>query len=180
MFRGVLIAFGLINFAFGLLAFIDPVVVTTWSGLGLEGPAAFGEVRAVFGGVFSTVGLLYLIAIAVSNPKPILGTLALLFAGLSVGRISSLTIDGWSLYTAVGLFLELAIALVTAYIWLNPAVLRDADQPASTSPGPASPVPKAPTVPAAPAEPESQAELEAQAEPEVPSEPEAPSEPDKT
>ena len=180
MFRGILIAFGLINFAFGLLAFIDPVVVTTWSGLGLEGPAAFGEVRAVFGGVFSTVGLLYLIAIAVSNPKPILGSLALLFAGLSVGRISSLTIDGWSLYTAVGLFLEATIALVTAYIWLNPGVLRDADEPASVSPGAASPVPNAPTVPVAPSEPESRAEPKAQAEPEGPAEPGQPSDPDKS
>jgi len=100
MFRGILIAFGLINFAFGILGFIDPVVVTTWNGFGLEGPAAFGEVRAGFGGVFAAVGILYLAAIAVANPKPLLGALTLIFTGLTTGRIVSLTIDGWSPYTA--------------------------------------------------------------------------------
>ena len=168
MFRGILIALGLINFAFGLLAFVDPVVVTTWSGIGLEGPAAFGEVRAIFGGVFTTVGILYLFAIAVSNPKPILGALALLFAALSVGRISSLTIDGWSLYTAVGLVIELAIALVTAYIWVNPGVLRDNDAPEGAPESPV--VPEAADVVEPPEDPEAPADAEGPAVSDTPGE----------
>ena len=123
MFRGILAALGLINFGFGVLALAQPQLVAGWIGFELLGPSAFGEMRAVFGGAVMVVGALFIVAGAMAQPRPLLGGLALVFAALSLGRLASLLIDGWSFYTAAAFALEVATAGVTAYLWGNPQAL---------------------------------------------------------
>ena len=123
MFRGILAGFGLINFGFGTLALAQPQLVAGWIGLELLGPSAFGEMRAVLGGAVMVVGVLFIVAGSMERPGPLLGALALVFAALSLGRLASLTIDGWSFYTAAAFVLEAASASVTAYLWSNPQAL---------------------------------------------------------
>jgi len=123
MFRGILAALGLINFGFGILALAQPQLIAGWIGFELTGPAAFGEMRAVFGGAVSVVGLLFIVAGAIKRPRPLLGGLALVFAALTIGRLASLMVDGWSFYTVVALVFEAATAGITGYLWGNPGAL---------------------------------------------------------
>ena len=132
MFRGILTGLGLINFGFGILALAQPQLVASWIGFELLGPAAFGEMRAVFGGAVMVVGVLFIVAGALAQPRPLLGGLALVFAALSLGRLASLVIDGWSFYTAAALVFEAAGAGVTVYLWSNPQALME---PTPESPG---------------------------------------------
>ncbi len=130
MFRGILAGLGLINFGFGILALAQPQLVAGWIGFELLGPSAFGEMRAVFGGAVMVVGVLFIVAGAIARPGPLLGGLGLVFAALSVGRLASLTIDGWSFYTAAALALEAPTAGVAAYLWKNPqALINGAERP---------------------------------------------------
>lgn len=123
MFRGILAALGLLNFGFGILAMIQPRLVAGWIGFELLRPSAVGEMRAVFGGGVMIVGVLFIFAGAVARPRPLLGGLGLVFAALSLGRLTSLGIDGWSFYTAGALVLEAATAGYVAYLWGNPQLL---------------------------------------------------------
>jgi len=124
MYRGILAAFGLINFAFGILSAVQPELVAGWIGFELTSPSAFGEMRAVFGGAVTVIGVLFIVAALMPRPTAILGGLALVFASLSVGRIASLVVDGGSFYTAGALLFEGANAAVTAYLWKNPQLLE--------------------------------------------------------
>ncbi len=124
MFRGILAALGLINFGFGILSAIQPQLVAEWIGFELTGPASFGEMRAVFGGAVTVVGILFIVAMVVPRPAALLSGLALVFAALSLGRISSLIVDGWSFYTLTALLLEGATAGITGYLWRNPQLLE--------------------------------------------------------
>ena len=123
MFRGILAALGLINFGFGILAAIQPQLVAGWIGFELTAPAAFGEMRAVFGGAVAVVGILFIVAMVVPRPAALLSGLALVFAALSLGRIASLIVDGWSFYTLAALAVEGATAGITGYLWRNPQLL---------------------------------------------------------
>lgn len=133
MFRGILAALGLINFGFGILALAQPALVAGWIGFELIAPSAFGEMRAVFGGAVAVVGVLFVMATFMSNPKPLLAGLALVFAALTFGRLASLLVDGWSFYTAAALGLEGATAGFTGYLWVNPRSLSS-EGPAPTPP----------------------------------------------
>ncbi len=132
MFRGILTGLGLINFGFGILALAQPQLVAGWIGFELLGPGAFGEMRAVFGGAVMVVGVLFIVAGSLAQPRPLLGGLALVFAALSLGRLASLVIDGWSFYTAAAFVFEAASAGVTVYLWSNPQALME---PTPESPG---------------------------------------------
>ncbi len=124
MFRGILAALGLINFGFGILAALQPRLVAGWIGFELTGPAALGEMRAVFGGAVTVVGILFIVAMVVPRPAALLSGLALVFAALCLGRIASLIVDGWSLYTLAALLLEGATAGISGYLWRNPQLLE--------------------------------------------------------
>lgn len=123
MFRGILAALGLINFGFGIIAFVRPELMAGWIGFELTGRAAVGEMRAVSGGAVAVVGVLFIVAGTMSRPKPLLGALALVFAALTLGRLASLLVDGWAFYTAVALVYEAATAGVTGYLWATPQAL---------------------------------------------------------
>ncbi len=123
MYRGILIAIGLMNFAFGVLAFFQPGIIAGWVGFGLEAPSAAGEIRAAFGGGVMVVGVLFLVATAMSRPGPLLGALALVFLGFAVGRVASLLVDGWSFSTLLALVAEAAIGAVSGYFWWKPELV---------------------------------------------------------
>jgi hypothetical protein len=133
MFRGILAALGLINFGLGILALAQPQLVAGWIGFALSGPAAFGEMRAVFGGAVTVVGALFIVAATVSRPRALLGCLALVFLALSLGRVISLLVDGGSFYTLAALCLEGGTAAVTAFLWYRPEALAGA--PPEAAPG---------------------------------------------
>jgi len=126
MYRGVVIAIGLMHFAFGVLALVQPGVIAGWVGFGLEAPSAAGEIRAVFGGGTLVVGVLFIAATAMSRPGPLLGALALVFLGFVVGRVASLLVDGGSFYTALALLAEAAIGAVSGYLWWKPDLVTGA------------------------------------------------------
>ena len=125
MYRGILAALGLINFGFGILALAQPVLVAGWIGFELTAPSAFGEMRAVFGGAVAVVGVLFVRATFMADPAPLLAGLALVFSALTLGRLASLLVDGWSLYTVAALAFEAATAAVTGFVWAKPEALSE-------------------------------------------------------
>ena len=126
MYRGLLIAIGLMNFAIGVLALVQPSVIAGWVGFGLEAPSAAGEIRAIFGGGVLVLGVLFLVATAMSRPGPLLGALGLVFLGFAVGRVTSLLVDGWSFYTMLAFLAEAAIGAVSGYFWWKPDLVTGA------------------------------------------------------
>jgi hypothetical protein len=128
MFRLVLAALGLINFGFGTLSLVRPEMVAGWIGFDLLAPSAFGEMRAVFGGGVMVIGVFFVMAAVIERPAPVLGALMLVFGALSLGRITSLVVDGWSLYSVAALALEAATAGVAGYLWSTPRALAGRGQ----------------------------------------------------
>ncbi len=123
MFRGILATLGLANFGLGLLAAIQPELVAGWIGFELQGPSAVGEMRAVLGGAVCVVGILFIAATVIPRPAMLLGALSVVFLALSLGRVASLFLDGWSLYTLAALVFEITTAGITAYLWRSPQLL---------------------------------------------------------
>jgi hypothetical protein len=109
-----------INLLFGVVALIQPARVASWIGFELSGLGAAGEMRAVYGGLVSVVGILMLVAAWTSAGAPLLGPLALLFVGLVIGRIVSLGVDGFAGYTLVATVFEILAAGLLAYAWWRP------------------------------------------------------------
>ncbi|MDF1522716.1 MAG: DUF4345 domain-containing protein [Trueperaceae bacterium] len=100
----------------GLLSLLNPWLAAGMLGFELVAPRAVSEVRATYGALFVTMGALLLWALP-QRPRAalVLRAMGLLWAGVALGRIASMTIDG--LFT-VGNVAGLAVALVLAALLL--------------------------------------------------------------
>ncbi len=106
---------GAINLAFGVYALFAPQAAAELSELGIESAKATAEYRTVFGGLIIGLGGAMLLAPTRPDPRPWMLALALLFAGLVLGRLVSLALDGVTLYTAGLGAVEAACGVV---LWL--------------------------------------------------------------
>jgi hypothetical protein len=87
---------GIMGLAFckvGVEALIDPQAVLQQVGIALDNPSAMSSMRAVYGGMHFTFGLLCFWC-ALKQPAPALWLVALYTAGFITGRTVSLVIDG--------------------------------------------------------------------------------------
>ncbi len=115
MWKSLVGLLGLGNIGFGLIALLDPPRVASWLGLELLGVSAYGELRAVYGGLVLALGGAMIWGVFGNQPSW-LAPLALLFGGLVSGRLISLSLDGWSTYTLAAAILEAAGALLLAKV----------------------------------------------------------------
>jgi hypothetical protein len=120
MIRAAISIVAAINLLFGIVAMIQPARVAGWIGFELSGAGATGEMRAVYGGLVAVVGILMLFAVWTNVGAPLLWPLALLFAGLVIGRIVSLAFDGFAFYTFAATVFEILAAGLLAYAWWLP------------------------------------------------------------
>ncbi|QDU67809.1 DUF4345 family protein [Engelhardtia mirabilis] len=112
--RVLLVLTALANLAWGLFALGLPDRAAELLGFTLNSPEARGEVRATYGGLILGLGLVQLLALRGPRGQAWLAALALVFAALGLGRLSSLALDGLSTYTAGLGAVEIGLALLLA------------------------------------------------------------------
>ncbi|MET1078638.1 MAG: DUF4345 domain-containing protein [Pseudomonas sp.] len=79
----------------GLAYFIQPEEMANLSGMLLMAPAAITDVRAYYGGLQIGLGVFLLLAISRADlTRAALTLLVLVYAGLALGRIGGLWLDG--------------------------------------------------------------------------------------
>ena len=118
--RMLLLVLAAINVLFGAIALAQPRRVASWIGFELIGSGGLGEFRAVYGGLVVVVGILIAVAVWMTNGGPLFGSLALVFAGLVVGRAVSLAVDGFSAYTLSAAIFEAFGAALLSTAWWRP------------------------------------------------------------
>ena len=102
----------LANLAFGALAFIAPWRVVRILDLEPGGRAAYGEIRAMYGGMLLGVGVITVMGLW--RPSW-LRALSFGWAGLAAGRAVSIFMDGYALSTLSAGFFEGIIAIFLFY-----------------------------------------------------------------
>jgi hypothetical protein len=115
IWKALVATLGLANLAFGAVALVAPGRIAGLIGVELLGPAAQGEIRAVFGGLVLVLGGTMFAALRHPDGPAWLRLLALAFAGLALGRVASLVADGVQTYTLLALLLEAGSAAVLAW-----------------------------------------------------------------
>jgi len=103
---------------YGLFCFFQPSFLEGAAGVSFGSPTGSTELRAMYGGLQSAIGLLALAgALRPDLSRVALVALAFLCAGLGVARLLGTFVDGGlSAYTAMGLTFELATVAIC--VWL--------------------------------------------------------------
>ena len=112
--RWFLAANVLIWFPYGLWCFFDPGTLAGSAGVEATTPTGVTELRAMYGGLQMSIGLLAAAGFArVSARRPALLALAFLAGGLAVSRlIGAILDDSFSAYTTGAVIFELVAALI--------------------------------------------------------------------
>lgn len=101
---------------YGLYCFAQPGFLVGAAGVASTTPTGSTELRAMYGGLQAAIGGLALAALLrVAFVRTALLALGFLCGGLGLSRLAGAILDGgWSLYTGMGLGLELVILVVAA------------------------------------------------------------------
>ena len=113
--RVLLYLFALLNAAVGAAALAVPRRLATSIGYELTGTAAYGEMRAVYGGLFLAFGIVVVVALQRPDSGSWLMALGLLYVGLAGGRLVSAVLDGAVRYTLVTALIEVGGAALLIY-----------------------------------------------------------------
>ena len=117
--RIILYVFALVNAGIGVAALAVPKRIATAIGYELTNSAAFGEMRAVYGGLFLAFGLVIVVALQRHDASAWLMPLGLLYVGLASGRIVSAVLDGAVRYTLIAALVEVLGAALLIYASLR-------------------------------------------------------------
>ncbi len=115
--RVLVYAFAAVNAGIGVAALVAPRRLGSWLGYELTSTTAYGEMRAVYGGLFLALGVGIALALHRTDGAGWLYAFAVLYAGLAVGRLTSAVLDGPVRYTLAALAVEVggvALLLVAA------------------------------------------------------------------
>jgi len=118
--RVVLVLYGLMFLYFGVLLYVRPAELANTVPLQMTDPMAVAEIRAFYGGLEIGLGA-FLIAAGLlrSFMRPGLWLLLGISAGLTLGRITGITVDH-----ATGSFIFIALAVESAGLVLSGIGLR--------------------------------------------------------
>ena len=113
--KGIRIFLGLsalVWLPYGIFCFFQPTALGEYAGLLTQSATASTEVRAMYGGLQTAIGVFALLALMRPTlVRPMLLMLAFLCTGLALGRLGGVLADGGlSAYTASGLVFEIASA----------------------------------------------------------------------
>jgi hypothetical protein len=127
MTRGVLVLLGLAVSGLGLASLLRPVEMAAIVELPLASPTARTDVRAIYGGVITGVGV-FLLACALRRDmvRAGLAAAACVFSGAALGRFFGLTVEGFGqpLMVIVMLLETMAAGLAIWGILVEPGVAR--------------------------------------------------------
>jgi len=116
--KSFLVVSALIWLPYGILCFFQPGFLEGVAGVKALSVTANIELRAMYGGLQSAIGVLAALAVMREDlRRPALLTLGFLTAGLGLSRLSGAALDGEiSLYTGSAIAFELISAAVAAWI----------------------------------------------------------------
>lgn len=124
--RALMLATAAMALFLGIFAVADPAGFLTAMQMGAEGPAAFNEMRAQYGGFFLALGL-FLVAGAAgrANTRAALWAMVIMYGGIFLGRILHLTaFGGWADFPAYNLTMQIVHAVDGAGFILSLIALR--------------------------------------------------------
>ena len=107
--KGFLILTAIVWVPYGVMCFLDPAALAESTGVVASTPTASTEIRAMYGGLQTAIGVLALLAIFKSGlARSALVCLATLSAGLLTARLLGLAIDGgYTAYTGMAIGFEI-------------------------------------------------------------------------
>ena len=113
---------GVAFLGFGLACFFDPTITANLVGYELSRTDAWIEVRAMYGGIQTIIGIYMLLGLVVERYRePALVFLILAYSGLAIGRWYGLAVDvgeaGIFTFGAVGF--ETVMAIAGAIVWIK-------------------------------------------------------------
>jgi len=127
MYAKIVLTFGLITSLFiAVMGICDPVTFANGFGASIESASARNEIRGQYGGFFLAISIVFALALLGRvNERVALGGLFVLASGVLFGRISSLIIEGPSVFASYELgiqlffFVDIFFALSTALILMK-------------------------------------------------------------
>lgn len=117
--RITLYLFALLNAAIGVAALTVPKRLAGAIGYELTDTAAYGEMRAVYGGLFLALGVAVALALHRHDGAGWLMALGVLYVGLASGRLVSALLDGPVRYTLITALVEVGGAALLIYASLR-------------------------------------------------------------
>lgn len=107
--KGFLILTAIVWVPYGVMCFLDPAALAESTGVVASTPTASTEIRAMYGGLQTAIGVLALLAIFRSGlARSALVCLATLSAGLLTARLLGLAMDGgYTAYTGMAIGFEI-------------------------------------------------------------------------
>lgn len=141
--KTLLLVMAVLHVLFGVYGLYQPSQMAQIAELEAPTPAARGEIRAVYGGLFIAFGLILLRG-ALGGPIAAawVRAVSLAYAGLFVGRVVSVAVDGPSGYTLFAGAFEIGLAGFFAWVASELRAPAPAAEVAPTAPSEASPPPR--------------------------------------
>lgn len=113
--RGLLYVSGAFFVVFGLTALFAPGLITNSIHLLPSGRAGLGEMRSLYGGGFSSFGLLILAGLRCPTGHTLLLAMSIILGGIVVGRLFSLVFDQDFSFSVPNALFEFIIAAACYY-----------------------------------------------------------------
>ncbi|MGB3621195.1 DUF4345 domain-containing protein [Ketobacter sp. MCCC 1A13808] len=106
---------------YGIACIVNPGLPTGFSGLEMTSATAMTEIRSMYGGVQSAMGVMCLMAVFASSlVRPALGAVAFVFSGLAIARVVGFLLDSsGSEYTYGAMGFEAVGAAVSMYLFVK-------------------------------------------------------------
>ena len=113
-----LIATAIIFLPYGVICFLKPAMLSEAAGVSAVSSTGITELRAMYGGLQAAIGVLAITAFFIpALVNPFLIALITVSAGLLIGRIAGLVMDGgYRGYTGMALGFESALLLGALYL----------------------------------------------------------------
>ena len=114
-----LIATAIIFLPYGVICFLKPAMLAEAAGVSAVSSTGTTELRAMYGGLQGAVGVLAITAFFIPTlVNPFLIALITVSAGLLIGRIAGLIMDGgYTGYTGMALGFETVLLLGALYLY---------------------------------------------------------------
>ena len=106
---------------YGIACLINPEMLSGLAGVNMTSPTAITEIRAMYGGVQSAVGVICLFGLLKeSMMRPALAMLSFVFAGVAAARVFGLVIDSsGSAYTYGAICFEIFGTVASVFLLLK-------------------------------------------------------------
>ncbi len=106
---------------YGIACLVNPSILAGFTGISMTTATAVTEIRAMYGGMQSAIGLICLFGlISTKMVRPALAMVAFAFCGIAIARVMGLAIDSsGSEYTYGAVGFEIVGAIISVIIFIK-------------------------------------------------------------